>query len=55
VQPTSDREAIEKSEEGTRNRSFDHYQKTILTGTNYQTRQVGGTITVERKSRIIDD
>jgi len=51
---TSNREEIEKSEEGTRNRSFDHYQKTILTGTNFETkRESNGTIIVEPKLRTI--
>jgi hypothetical protein len=53
---TSNRDEIEKSEEGTRNRSFDYYQKTILTGTNLETkRKQDGQIVIEPKPTRFDD
>lgn len=54
--PTTDRQAIHDSEEGTRNRSFDYYQKTILSGTNHRTLlgENGAIIEIVKKSLIPD-
>lgn len=53
--PTEDRQAIYDSEEGTRNRSFDYYQKTILSGTEYATYfEEDGHIKFKKKQLIPD-
>jgi hypothetical protein len=52
---TSNRMEIESSEEGKRNRSFDFYQKTILTGTIAETIETKDKISVNLKDRIVDE
>jgi hypothetical protein len=52
-QPTEDRQAIHDSEEGTKNRSFDYYQKTILSGTKFESKlDKQGRVKFEEKTLI---
>lgn len=54
---TKDRLSIDDSEEGKRNRSFDYYQKTIISGTLYQTARESGSgqIIVRKKTWVPDE
>ena len=52
--PTRDRRAIHDSTEGIRNRGFDYYQKTILSGTHYATKMTKDGIEIVKKTLIHD-
>lgn len=54
---TNNRALIYNSDEGMRNRSFDYYQKTIISGTNYQTYydDVTNKVSIKRKLWVPDE
>jgi hypothetical protein len=52
---THDRKSIQDSKEGVRNRSFDYYQKTILSGTTHKTQiDDNGDIRITKKTLVPD-